>query len=319
MSVPAPDGPFCLFHALSRRWPASADLPRAARGRRRRNFCSTATRWRRGSPSFSSAKRVTPPTTGCSRGPAMKPARNFIPRAIRDLATGHDLADTCPEVAGVGCLDRPIRRRFTTSSLMRMHRPQSVYRHRLGTACERRRADVSEPTTRRYLRCAVELQSGRFARSRVHDHETSECWLIDLVDDAAARAVVASRARRERFTYSPEHHPAFGERRRAVHPHQCRRRGGFQDRHGRRLPRRAGTHWRDLVPHRPGVFILAIVDACRLAGPARARRWPAAHRRARSCRAARSTPLLSPRKPIRWQSMPATNSKPTCCASPIPR
>ena len=55
------------------------------------------------------------------------------------------------------------------------------------------------------------------------------------------------------------------------------------------LARPGRENWRDLVPHRRGVYVLAITVLRGLADPARARGRPAAHRGAPARRAARST------------------------------
>ena len=74
------------------------------------------------------------------------------------------------------------------------HRPSRVYRHRLGTPA----ADdalVYEEADSRFFVSLGRTQSGRFADISVHDHETSECWLIDL--DGAGRNAAAGRGARE--------------------------------------------------------------------------------------------------------------------------
>ena len=71
---------------------------------------------------------------------------------------------------------------------------------------------------------------------------------------------------------------------------------------GRRSRTPGRANWRDLVPHRRGVYLLDVTVLARLAGAARARGRPAAHRRAAPRRAARSTRSRSTRRPIRSAS-----------------
>ena len=226
-------------------------------------------------------------------------ARNSTPLRVRDLATGADLADVVPDVAGARGVDRGFVRlllraaRRASPPVARLSPPA---RHAGG----RRRAGLRGARRRLSSSRSAELQSGRFAEISVHDHETSESWLIDLaIADArptlvapretvgALRRRASSRLRRRRRRWSSAPTPTA--------PRTSRSRS-------RRSRRPAAAHWRDLVPHRPGVYRAGVHGVCRLADPARARGRPAAHRRACSSRAARSTRSRLPRKPIRSAS-----------------
>ena len=173
---------------------------------------------------------------------------------VRDLAAMADLADEVPETSGavVWMSDRSA---FYYVHVDEQHRPSSVHRHRLGTPASED-VEIFPAPGGGYFVSLGELQSRRFAEISVHDHETTECWLIDLADpDARPRARRTARAVDAVLCRASSELPW---RRRPHHPHQRRRRRGFQDRLG--AARRSGrAQWQDLVPHRPGVYIASFM------------------------------------------------------------
>ncbi len=171
---------------------------------------------------------------------------------VRDLARMADLPDLVPETAGAIVWTRD-RAAFYYVRVDRQHRPSSVHRHRLGTDAG---ADVEVYAARDggFFVSLSQLQSGRFAAISVHDHETSEAWLLDLEDGDAMPVLVAPREPAMR--YDVEHHPDFGGAPALlIHTNA----GGAEDFKIAWTPlgATARAHWRDLVPHRPGVFILS--------------------------------------------------------------
>jgi len=170
---------------------------------------------------------------------------------VRDLATGVDLPDAIPDATGsvVWSTDE---RTFLYVRLDRNHRPSRVYRHRLGSPPE---SDVLiyEEAEPGFFVSISSLQAGRFAEISIHDHETAESWLIDRTVSDAAPFLLAPRETSVR--YSVEHHPdLFGEEVLLIHTNA----GGAEDFKIAWTPLRTPgrEHWRDLVPHRPGVFLL---------------------------------------------------------------
>ncbi len=89
----------------------------------------------------------------------------------------------------------------------------------------------------------------------MHDHETSECWLIDLRAPDATPTLVA--ARETSVHYDVEHHPSFGGAPALIIRTNADGAEDFKIA-GRRSRRPGRDHWRDLVPHRPGVYILSV-------------------------------------------------------------
>jgi oligopeptidase B len=98
--------------------------------------------------------------------------------------------------------------------------------------------------------------SGRFCDISAHDHETSEAWLIDLAASAAEPTLIA--ARQTGVQYQVEHHPAFNGGPALIIRTNA---DGAEDFKIMWTP--LGTpgraHWRDLVPHRSGVYILSFM------------------------------------------------------------
>ena len=173
---------------------------------------------------------------------------------VRDLATGTDLADVVPDISGA-----PV---WTTDSsafyyvrLNANHRPSRVYCHRLGHPA----ADdtlIYEETDERYFVSLGQLQSGRFAEISIHDHETSECRLIDLSRPDAQPSLVAARETSVR--YDVEYHPDWsGEETLLIRTNA----GDAEDFKIALAPlaHPGRENWRDLVPHRRGTYILSAI------------------------------------------------------------
>jgi oligopeptidase B len=176
----------------------------------------------------------------------------FFTTRVRDLKTGLDLDDAIPDVSDsvVWTLDGQA---FYYVRLDRNHRPVGVFLHRLGTAAAQDFCVLTEAEPRYFISLA-ELQAGCFAEISIYDHETSECWLIDLADDAAVPQLVA--ARESGVRYSVEHHPALLGAPSLVILTNAE---GAEDFKIVSTPLDAGERsaWRDLVPHRQGVFVLS--------------------------------------------------------------
>jgi oligopeptidase B len=173
---------------------------------------------------------------------------------IRDLSlclqSGGSLADSA-EV--VGDTDGDIV--WTTDShgfyYVRMdenHRPAEVLRHRIGTAssADIRVFEARDPGLFVRLRRS---QSERFAIITVDDHDSSECYLLDLADSDAMPRLIEPRA--PGLRYDIEHHQnrlfirtnADAEDFKIVSAPLA-------------SPQRA--NWVDEIPHRPGCLIIRV-------------------------------------------------------------
>jgi oligopeptidase B len=176
----------------------------------------------------------------------------FYTARIRNVATGADLADIVPEATGavVWSADSAA---FYYVRLDAQHRPSHVMRHRIGTPASHDTM-VFESTDPQYFIGLSETQSRRFAEISVHDHETSEVLLLDLHDDSAVPQLIA--AMETGVQYEPEHHPALNGQPALIIRTNA---GGAEDFKIVTTPlaQPGRANWRDLVPHRPGTYILA--------------------------------------------------------------
>jgi oligopeptidase B len=166
---------------------------------------------------------------------------------IRDLATGKDTDEVIADTAdgGTWSLDG---RAIYYSEYDESHRPYRVRRHQLGTP---QSADeiVFEEADPGFFVGVGETQSRKFTVIDVHDHQTSEVWLIDR-DDGTPR-VVAPRV--------PEREYDVEERNGTLY--LLTNANGAEDFKIVTAPVETPgpEHWVDLVPHTPGVLILDMI------------------------------------------------------------
>lgn len=171
----------------------------------------------------------------------------FYAIRVRDLASGADIEGPIPGTEGSIVWTRDSRA-FYYIRLDDNHRPSRVMRHSLGTAPE---TDVLvfESMDPGHFVGIDETMSGDFLVISVSDHETSEEWLVDLHDPQALPRLVA--ARRPEVRYSVEH--------RGDTLFIVTNADGAVDSKIVTAPLadpRAET-WREMVPHRPGVMVVA--------------------------------------------------------------
>ncbi len=266
VGIPSPDGPFAYNSRMLEGQAISADRAHAARWRRRDGAARLQYRSRR--RLFRLWWRaITTRATASRLGALTGRARNSTPCSSATSTAARTPArrsKTRPVVAP----GRPTARPSTTPNIDDNHRPFRVRRHIMGTP----QADdtiVFEETDPGFFVGVGKTLTGRFIVIDAHDHQTSEVWLIDAMAGGAPR-LVAPRVSRARIR-------CRRARWRSLHPHQCRRGRGLQDRHRLGRHTAGAEHWADLVPHQPG-----------RADP-RCRRDPephaAARARSRACRA----------------------------------
>jgi oligopeptidase B len=170
---------------------------------------------------------------------------------VRDIDTGADLADVVPDASGAVVWTQDASA-FCYVRLDQNHRPAGVFRHRLGTpvAADVRVFAEADPG---FFISIDRHSSGRFADISAHDHETSEAWLIDLAAPDAEPTLVA--ARQSGVQYQVEHHPALNGGPALIIRTNA---DGAEDFKivWSPLATPGRAYWRDLVPHRPGVYIL---------------------------------------------------------------
>jgi oligopeptidase B len=252
-SVPAPDGPYA-YYVRYREGGQHPLICRSARSGGTEQILLDGDMLAHGKAYFHlGATRPSPDHRLLAWSSDEAGAEYFTMRA-RDLDAGTDLADIVPDVSGsvVWTSDASA---FYYVRLDRNHRPSRVFRHRLGTPVE---DDVliHEEAAPGYFVSVALTQSRRFAEISIHDHETSESWLVDLADPHAMPRLIA--AREQSLKYAVEHHPdLFGQdvllmRTNADGAEDFKIVWTPRDTPGR-------EHWRDLVPHRGGIYLLSFV------------------------------------------------------------
>jgi len=173
---------------------------------------------------------------------------------VRDLSTGHDLPDEIPDAEGSIAWSADSTA-FYYVRLDANHRPSRVYRHRLGTPASDDTL-VYEEQDSRYFVGIEKLQAGRYAVISAHDHETSESWLLDLkLPDARPRLIAA---REKPVQYDVEHHPDWDGEDVLVIRTNADKAEDFKIVLAP-LASPGRENWRDLIPHRRGIFVLTTI------------------------------------------------------------
>ena len=172
----------------------------------------------------------------------------FYTIRIRDLETGQDTGETIEEVAE-GVVWSPDSLSFFYVEYDESHRPFRVRRHVLGTP-QADDAIVYEEADPGFFVGVDETLSRSHVVIDVHDHQTSEVWLIDNATGGAPRCVSPRVPGRE---YDVD------EREGVLY--LLTNADGAEDFKIATAPAQApdAANWRDLVPHRQGVLILDVI------------------------------------------------------------
>src|SRR4030081_3934732 len=174
--------------------------------------------------------------------------REYVTICLRDWATRTDLDDLVEETAGAVGWSADAKSLFYVK-LDDNHRPMQVWRHRLGTP-QAEDVLVYEEKDSGWFTHIHESASGRFCVIAGGDHETSEQRLIDLADPDAPPRLVAARESGVQYSVADRGNELFIltnadaaiDFKIVIAPLKS--------------PERAS--WRDLIPHREGVYVLDI-------------------------------------------------------------
>ena len=171
----------------------------------------------------------------------------FYEIRIRDYGLGRDLDDVLTNTGGDACWS--LDGNFIFYTLQdENHRPLKTFRHQIGTKQEDDVLVFEENDTGMFTGIGT-TQSERFIIISVHDHDTSENWLIDASSPTAKPRVVLKR--QKGLEYELEHHGEnFIIKTNA---------DGAEDYKLVTAPITdpSPQNWKDFVPHRPGIFIVA--------------------------------------------------------------
>lgn len=170
---------------------------------------------------------------------------------LRELSLRKELSDIILDTTG-GVVWSADSRGFFYVWLNADHRPSRVFFHEIGTSQENDTLIYEEPDKGFFVNVG-QLQARAYGVIACGDSETSEVRLLDLTDPFAKPRLI--EARKFGVRYEVEHHPSFqGEPTLIIQTN-------VDDCEDFKIvvtplatPER--THWRDLVPHRPGTMIL---------------------------------------------------------------
>jgi oligopeptidase B len=264
-SVPAPDGPYAYYvryreegqHRLLCREPRHSlhSAPMQAEAvRRDEQLLLDGDELARGKAFFQLGATRHSPDHRLLAWLTDEAGAEFYAARVRDIETGADLADVVPDVTGAIVWTQDASAFFYVR-LDENHKPAGVFRHILGAPVT---ADVrvyaeADPG---FFVSLGRLSSGRFCDISAHDHETSETWLIDLSAPDAAPVLVA--ARQSGVQYDVEHHPSFESGPALIIRTNADGAENFKI-VWTPLATPGRACWRDLVPHRAGVYVLSFV------------------------------------------------------------
>jgi oligopeptidase B len=172
---------------------------------------------------------------------------------FREIATGMDLPDVIPDTRGSIVWAADSRTLFYVR-LDDNHRPQSVWRHTLGTPHE---ADVKvyEEADSGFFVGLGQTQSQRFVVIVAHDHQTSEVLLLDAAHPEGSPVMVSPRE--AGHEYGVEHTGGPDGDRLIILTNAG---GNAEDFKVCQAPLSTPgrANWREIVPHVPGRLILEI-------------------------------------------------------------
>jgi oligopeptidase B len=252
-SVPVPDGPFSYFTRY-REDGQHPSVCRELRGGGAAELLLDGDQLAAGKAFFRLGDTEHSPDHRLLAWSADENGSEIFAIRIRDIARMAELPDTVPQTTSEVVWTRDCAA-FYYVRLDSQHRPTSVHRHRLG-ADVRDDADIFAVPDGNRIVSLSQLQSGRFAAITAFDHDTSETWLVDLEDPDAKAVLVAPRE--PGLLYDVAHHPDFNGGPALLISTNA---DGAEDFKivWTPLASPGRAHWRDIVPHRPGVLILSFM------------------------------------------------------------
>jgi oligopeptidase B len=248
VAPPAKDGPFAYFSRYAKGGEHPIFCRRPREGGREETLLD-AHKLSRGKEFFDLGDAEHAPNHQLMGWSSDEAGSELYTIRVRDLTNGRDREDLVTETTG-GLIWAADSGSFFYVAVDANHRPSRVMRHRLGTP---QSADqlVHEEADPGMFVSISETQSGAFLLIDVGDHETSEVRLVDLY--APEKPAVLVEPRRVGLRYDVEHH---GEDFLIL-----TNADGAEDFKIVRAPVSAPqpANWREVVPHRPGVMIVAHV------------------------------------------------------------
>lgn len=248
-SVPAPDGPFDYYssYVTGGQHPRHCRRPRGADGPEQLLLDGNALAAGRGYFRFGGVDLS--PDHGLIAWSFDGNGSEFYELRVRDAASGAELPDVLENTAGDATWAADGRSFFYTLQDDN-HRPLKTYRHVLGTAQADDVLIHEEKDTGKFTGVSI-TTSQKWIVIDIHDHDTSELWLIDAEKPEEKPRLVAARV--PGIEYDLEHwNESFIIRTNA---------GDAEDYKLVTAPVSdpRPENWTDLVPHRPGIFIVGFL------------------------------------------------------------
>jgi oligopeptidase B len=246
-SVPSPDGPFAYFQKY-REGGEHEQIGRQPRDGGEARFIIDGDEVAKQSEYFKFGGARHSPDHKLEAWSADVRGSEYFTIRVRDWEMGKDSADIVEETDG-GIVWAADSKSFFYVKLDDNHRPMQVYRHMLGTP----QSDdvlIYEEKDSGWFTHIHESTSGRFCVIAGGDHETSEQRLIDLESPDAKPRLVAKREEGVQYSIADRGDQLFIltnvddaiDFKIVTAP----------------LASPARKNWRDLIPHRPGIYIIDI-------------------------------------------------------------
>jgi len=244
--IPSPDGPWAYNSRMEegKQYPILVRTPREGGDEQVLLDCNVEA----GEGYFGFGGGEHDPTHRWLAWSADRQGSEFYTIDIRDLETGKDTGERIVETAGGAVWSADSKALYYTE-FDESHRPFRVRRHVIG----RPQADDSiiyEERDPGFFVSVGKTLSEKFIVIDAHDHQTSECWLIDARAEGAPR-LVAPRVTDREYEVDERHGELF------IRTNA----DGAEDFKIVTAPayNPGAENWRDLVPHQAGVLILDII------------------------------------------------------------
>jgi oligopeptidase B len=245
-SVPAPDGPYIYFQSFvtGAQYPL---LKRQLTAGGPEELLFDCNELAKDKPYFSLGGVARSPDHKLAAWSKDDKGSEFYELRVRDFSTNADLPDLIENTSGGATWSADGKYLFYTVQ-DEHHRPLKSYRHKLGTAQSDDVLIFEEQDTGMFTGLGP-THSDRYIIVSVHDHDTAECWVIDAEKPLEAPRLVAKRV--TGVEYDMEHH---GDR--------FIIKTNIDDAEDYKIVSApvadpAPRNWVDLVPHRPGIFIVS--------------------------------------------------------------
>ena len=190
-SVPAPDGPY-LYYSATVTGGQYARYCRKLRDGSNEQIMFDGDALAKGHDYFGFGGIAISPNQSLAAWSYDNKGSEFYEIRIRNLATGEDHEDTLTNTAGGAVWAADGKTIFYTTQ-DENHRPLKTYRHTLGTA----QADdvlVHNEKDTGLFSGVGSTNSEKFIMVDIHDHDTSEIWLIDSDKPTQVPRLMVSRA-----------------------------------------------------------------------------------------------------------------------------